>query len=205
MGYNRRAISLQKCAERVTREYHGQLPADIDTLATFPGIGRATASSIGAFAFGMPVVFIETNTRRVFIHFFFPHSPTVCDAEILPLVEKTLYRPDPQTWYWALMDFGSALKKTVINPNRRSAHYTKQSPFEGSHRKIRGIILKMLLTEHFLEDNELMVRLHEDTYRVAGILRLLNPRDSFSAKTMDTSWPEHYHDCFFGKKLILYL
>jgi len=173
MGYNRRAISLQKCAERVMREYQGRFPADIDTLATFPGVGRATASSIGAFAFSMPVVFIETNIRRVFIHFFFPHSPTVRDAEILPLVEQTLYRPDPRTWYWALMDLGSALKKTVINPNRRSAHYTKQSPFEGSDRKIRGIILKILLTEHSLEEDELMVRLHEDSYRVARILRTL--------------------------------
>ena len=173
MGYNRRAISLQKCAQRVMREFHGRFPADIDTLATFPGIGRATASSIGAFAFSMPVVFIETNIRRVFIHFFFPHSLTVSDAEILPLVEQTLYHPDPRTWYWALMDLGSALKKTVINPNRRSAHYTKQSPFEGSDRKIRGIILKILLTEHSLEEDELMVRLHEDSYRVAGILRTL--------------------------------
>ena len=71
MGYNRRAISLQKCAQRVMNEYDGMLPADVDTLATFPGIGRATASSICAFAFNMPVVFIETNIRRVFIHFFF--------------------------------------------------------------------------------------------------------------------------------------
>ncbi len=173
MGYNRRAISLQKCAERVMREYHGRLPADIDILSTFPGIGRATASSIGAFAFSMPVVFIETNIRRVFIHFFFPGSPTVSDAEILPLVEQTLYHPDPRTWYWALMDLGSVLKKTVVNPNRRSAHYTKQSPFEGSDRKIRGIILKILLTEHSLEEDELIVRLHEDSYRVAGILRTL--------------------------------
>jgi A/G-specific adenine glycosylase len=173
MGYNRRAISLQKCAERVMREYHGRLPADIDTLSTFPGIGRATASSIGAFAFRMPVVFIETNIRRVFIHFFFPHSPTVCDAEILPFVEQTLYHPDPRTWYWALMDLGSALKKTVINPNRRSAHYTKQPPFEGSDRKIRGVILKILLKEHYLEEGELCVRLPEKRYRVARILRTL--------------------------------
>ena len=173
LGYNRRAISLQKCAAVVMRNHNGLLPADTDILATLPGIGRATASSIGAFAFSMPVVFIETNIRRVFIHFFFPHSPIVSDAEILPLVEQTLYRPDPRTWYWALMDLGSALKKMVINPNRRSAHYTKQSPFEGSDRKIRGIILKILLAEHSLGEDELIVRLHEDSCRVAGILRTL--------------------------------
>ena len=71
MGYNRRAISLQKCARRVVEEYGGALPQDPEILATFPGIGRATAASICAFAFNMPVVFIETNIRRVFIHFFF--------------------------------------------------------------------------------------------------------------------------------------
>ncbi len=173
MGYNRRAISLQKCATVVMRDFNGLLPADTDILATFPGIGRATASSIGAFAFSMPVVFIETNIRRVFIHYFFPLSPTVSDAEILPLVEQTLYRPDPRTWYWALMDLGSALKKTVVNPNRRSAHYTKQSPFEGSDRKIRGIILKTLLKEHSLEEEELVVRLDEERCRITRILRIL--------------------------------
>jgi len=173
MGYNRRAISLKKCAALVMRDYKGLLPADTDILATFPGIGRATASSIGAFAFNMPVVFIETNIRRVFIHFFFPHSSTVTDAEILPLVEQSLYYPDPRTWYWALMDLGSALKKTVTNPNRRSAHYTKQSPFEGSDRKIRGIILKTLLKEHYLEEGELCARFPEDRNRVVQILRTL--------------------------------
>jgi A/G-specific adenine glycosylase len=173
MGYNRRAISLQKCAAKVMREYNGLLPADIEVLATLPGIGRATASSIGAFAFNMPVVFIETNIRRVFIHFFFPRSAVVSDAEILPLVEQTLYRAHPRIWYWALMDLGTALKKTVSNPNRRSAHYTKQSPFEGSDRKIRGIILKILLREHCLEEGELVVRLAGDRCRITRILRTL--------------------------------
>jgi len=173
MGYNRRAVSLQKCAVKVMTEYNGLLPADSDILGTFPGIGSATASSIGAFAFNMPVVFIETNIRRVFIHFFFPYSATVHDAEILPLVEQTLYRTNPRIWYWALMDLGSALKKTCENPNRRSAHYTKQSPFEGSDREIRGSILKILLKEHFMEEGELIIRLAEDHRRITRILRTL--------------------------------
>lgn len=110
MGYNRRAIALQKCAQRVMNEYGGVLPADVDTLATFPGIGWATASSICAFAFNMPVVFIETNIRRVFIHFFFSDGSSVNDAEILPIVERAL-PDDSRVWYWALMDLGTALKK----------------------------------------------------------------------------------------------
>jgi A/G-specific adenine glycosylase len=170
MGYNRRAIALQKCAIRVMNEYDGILPADVDLLATFPGIGRATASSIAAFAFNLPVVFIETNIRRVFIHFFFSDTETVSDADLLPIVEKSLYKENPRIWYWALMDFGSALKKTVPNPNRRSAHYTRQAPFEGSDRKIRGAILKLLLKEYSLEDEEIFGYVAEDPHRVRKIL-----------------------------------
>ena len=173
LGYNRRAIALQKCAIRVMNEYNGFLPADVDILVTFPGIGRATASSIAAFAFNMPVVFIETNIRRVFIHFFFTDTDTVSDAEILPLVEKALYPDNPRVWYWALMDLGTALKKTVPNPNRRSVHYTQQSPFEGSDRKIRGGILKLLLKHQFLEEEEIIDRVAEDPDRVRRILGAL--------------------------------
>jgi A/G-specific adenine glycosylase len=173
MGYNRRAISLQKCAVRVLTEQNGILPADVDKLVTFPGIGRATASSIAAFAFNMPVVFIETNIRRVFIHFFFTGTETVSDSAILPLVEQTLYRTNPRIWYWALMDLGSALKKVVANPNRRSAHYTKQSPFEGSDRKIRGMIIRMILKTPEIMEEEFLCLPNADPARIKKILSSL--------------------------------
>jgi A/G-specific adenine glycosylase len=184
MGYNRRAIALQKCAIRVMKEYNGMLPADVDTLATFPGIGRATASSIAAFSFNRPVVFIETNIRRVFIHFFFADTGNISDADIFPLVKKALYHENPRVWYWALMDLGSALKKTVPNPNRRSKHYKKQAPFEGSDRKIRGTLLKILLKNQFLEEEVILKCVEEDPIRVRRILGTLEsegfiePRDN---------------------------
>ncbi len=173
LGYNRRAIALQKCAILVMNEYYGMLPADVDTLATFPGIGRATASSIAAFTFNQPVVFIETNIRRVFIHFFFHEAVNVSDADILPLVKKALFYENPRVWYWALMDLGSALKKTVPNPNRRSKHYTKQAPFEGSDRKIRGTLLKILLKNQFLEEEVIIKCVEEDPIRVRRVLGTL--------------------------------
>ena len=173
MGYNRRAIFLQKCAQRVMNECSGVLPADVDTLATFPGIGRATASSICAFAFNMPVVFIETNIRRVFIHFFFSDAASVSDAEILPLVKRAVYGENPRIWYWSLMDLGTALKKIVVNPNRRSIHYTKQSPFEGSDRRIRGRIIALLLDTPNLTLNEITVTFSEDPERIFRIIRAL--------------------------------
>jgi A/G-specific adenine glycosylase len=137
--------------------FGGELPRDFGTLVTLPGIGHATACSIGAFAFNMPVVFVETNIRRVFIHYFFPDRLSVTDREILPLVEHSLDTTNPRIWYWALMDVGSALKKTVPNPNKKSAHYTRQSKFVGSDRQIRGMILRSLVTNQQQDEQELVM------------------------------------------------
>jgi A/G-specific adenine glycosylase len=121
----------------------------------------------------MPVVFIETNIRRVFIHFFFADTARVRDADILPIVEKTLYNENPRIWYWALMDLGSSLKKVVVNPNRRSAHYTKQPPFEGSDRKIRGMIIHMILEREKIEEKDFFGILRDDPARIKKILSAL--------------------------------
>jgi A/G-specific adenine glycosylase len=145
LGYNRRALALKKIAATIHTTYGGYLPQSVDILKTFPCIGQATASSILVFAFHMPLVFIETNIRRVFIHHFFHSRTDVHDNEILPLIEKTLDRQTPHTWYYALMDYGSALKNKMLNPNRRSKHYERQSKFEGSQRQKRGAIVRFVL------------------------------------------------------------
>lgn len=145
LGYNRRALYLKRCAEIVIQQYGSQLPTDPAILHTLPGIGMATAASICAFAFNLPVVFIETNIRRVYIHHFFANREQVADAEILPLVEASLYKQNPRKWYSALMDYGTSLAEQVPNPNRQSKHYTKQSQFAGSVRQMRGRIMRSLL------------------------------------------------------------
>lgn len=144
MGYNRRALYLKQIAEKVVREFGGKLPKIPDKLAKLPGIGRHTAGSICVFAYNMPVAFIETNVRSVFIHEFFKDKADVKDSEIQSFVEQTLDRKNPRQWYNALMDYGGMLKSKYENPSRKSAHYTKQTPFEGSNRQIRGNILKLL-------------------------------------------------------------
>jgi A/G-specific adenine glycosylase len=53
---------------------------------------------------------------------------------------------EPRTWHYALMDYGAFLKKTTTNPSRRSAHYTRQSPFSGSFRQARGKVIKALVS-----------------------------------------------------------
>src|SRR3990167_8662088 len=90
MGYNRRALYLKALSTIVIDDHKGRLPNEPNILMKLPAIGSATAGSIAAFAFNKPTVFLETNIRRVFLHFFFQGKKQVSDKDILPLVEKTL-------------------------------------------------------------------------------------------------------------------
>jgi A/G-specific adenine glycosylase len=155
LGYNRRALALARSARIIMAEYGGNVPQELEQLIKLPGIGRATASSILVFAFNKTAVFIETNIRRVFIHHFFEGRKNISDREILPLVEASLDSSNPRAWFHALMDYGSMLKKGIQNPNRKSSHYRKQPPFEGSDRQLRGEILRMFLKESSLSYAEI--------------------------------------------------
>ncbi len=145
LGYNRRAKSLKKLAEIVVREHGGTIPRSFTALKALPGIGDYTARAVRAFAFNEPEVFIETNIRTVFIHSFFNTKKRISDSDIFPLIEQTLPKKDFREWYYALMDYGVMLKRRYPNPNRKSAHYNRQSPFRDSERRIRGLIIKKLL------------------------------------------------------------
>ena len=158
LGYNRRALALQRAAQVVARDYGGSIPDDRAALLQLPGIGPATAGALLAFAFERPVVFIETNIRRVYLDQFFPTATTVPDRALLPLVARTLDRHHPRRWYYALMDYGAALGRRGANPNRRSAHYTRQSTFTGSTRQLRGLVIRLLAARRCLTCRELRER-----------------------------------------------
>ncbi len=147
LGYNRRAINLKRACEEIVREFGCTFPTTFEELVALPGIGPATAGDILAFAYNKPAVVIETNIRTVFIHHFFKNTNNVSDKEIAALVQKTLPSPPPgiREWYWALMDYGSFLKKALGNNSAQSKHYKKQSKFKGSNRELRSKILKLIL------------------------------------------------------------
>jgi len=150
LGYNRRAMFLHRMAKIVVEQYGGRLPRERAALESLPGIGKGTSGSLMAFAFNKPEIFIETNIRRVFIHFFFAKRQKVTDAELERYIERSIDRKNPREWYWALMDYGAAMSAPRAgtkraNPNRRSAHYKKQSLFAGSNRELRGRILRSTL------------------------------------------------------------
>lgn len=146
LGYNRRAKFLHQTAQLVISDHHGALPDTLSELVRLPGIGKNTAGAILAYAYNQPVVFVETNIRTVYFHHFYSesHEP-VGDRELEALVELTLDHENPREWYWALMDYGTYLKKTAGGRLGTSRHYVKQSALKGSLREMRGRILKALV------------------------------------------------------------
>ncbi|MBT4856270.1 A/G-specific adenine glycosylase [bacterium] len=172
LGYNRRALGLQSCAKIVMQEHSGVLPKDPIVLKTMPGIGAYTSCAVPTFAYNTPHSFIETNIRAVFIHHFFKDRAEVTDKEIMALVEKTVDTKEPRKWYYALMDYGVFIKQNY-NPNKKSAHYTVQSKFEGSNRQVRGLILQALLDNQALSFDTLLSIVNRDNQQTSKALSQL--------------------------------
>lgn len=146
LGYNSRALRLKKAAEIIVKNNKGIFPEKYEDILALPGVGPYTAGAISAFAYNVPVAMIETNIRRVYLHHFFKDDTQVHDKELMEIIEQTVDETNPREWYWALMDYGSHLGKTIPNPNKKSRHYTVQKKFKGSDREIRGKVLELLLT-----------------------------------------------------------
>jgi A/G-specific adenine glycosylase len=172
LGYNRRALYLKQTTEIVTNKYKGKLPKDRSILVEFPGIGVNTAAAICVYSFNIPIEFIETNIRRIFIHFFFQKQNKIDDVDILKLVRTTMDK-NPREWYWALMDYGTYLKGQVKNPNHKSKHYVKQSKFEGSDRQVRGKILRLLLKKNPISKKQISIETQESLERIKKVLDTL--------------------------------
>lgn len=118
LGYNRRAVNLQRTARYVVDEVGGRFPSDVDELRRLPGIGPYTAGAIACFAFERDVAFVDTNMRRVVHRLFFGVDvprPTASERELLRVASDLV--PPRQGWAWnqGLMEFG-ALHCTARRP-----------------------------------------------------------------------------------------
>jgi A/G-specific adenine glycosylase len=169
LGYNRRAVNLQRTAQYVVDNLGGEFPSDVDALRRLPGIGPYTAGAIACFAFERDVAFVDTNIRRV-LHRVFAGvdvpRPTASDREIVAIAEAAVPPGDGWTWNQALMEFG-ALQCTarkpacVICPLQSMCHafpavlsalgelprgvrLKREAPFAGSNRFYRGRVLAAL-------------------------------------------------------------
>jgi len=166
LGYNRRAVRLSEAARAIVRDHGGRIPHDKDELLELPGVGPYTAAAVASMGFGEPVAVVDTNVRRVVsrVHLGVD-GHEVPAKEVWALAEAWLDRDDPVTWNQALMDLG----REVCRPEPRcdvcplagvcrfrrdgaaaSRGPSRQGPFEGSTRQVRGAIVNALRSHPWL-------------------------------------------------------
>lgn len=168
LGYNRRAVNMQRAAQAVVAQ-GGEFPHTVEELLELPGIGPYTAGAIACFAFEQDVAFIDTNLRRVLHRLFVGvdvPKPTAPDREVLAIADAVLPHGDAWNWNQALMEFGAihctARKplcvvcplqaecnaypeiQSAIAASTKATRNTKQVPFEQTNRYFRGRIVDAL-------------------------------------------------------------
>ncbi len=70
LGYNRRALFLQRTAQAVVEQYGRKFPKDVTLLKKLPGIGEYTARAVLCFAFKKDVAVLDTNHRKFYSRVF---------------------------------------------------------------------------------------------------------------------------------------
>ncbi|MBP6882280.1 MAG: A/G-specific adenine glycosylase [Candidatus Levybacteria bacterium] len=151
LGYNRRALNLQRAAKILAKQSSlnderssQRLPRTIKwpkttrELTKLPGIGQYTASAVACFAFDAQIPVIDTNIRKVIaVEFFQGQLPD--EKIIADIAREILPKGRASEWNQALMDYSSLVLKTIKIP------IAKQSHFKSSDRWYRGQTVKLLL------------------------------------------------------------
>jgi A/G-specific adenine glycosylase len=160
LGYNRRALYLRDAARIICHEYNGIMPQDFQLLLKIKGLGEYTARAIVTYSYNIPLIFIETNIRSVlFIYFqkqLINHN-NIHDNDLKEIIEQLIDKKNSRDWYYALMDWGTHLKKIHKDKHLQKSHsFKQQSVFQNSFRQIRGKIIKLLLEQKVLTLDELL-------------------------------------------------
>jgi len=115
LGLRWRAANIVKIAQELVERHGGLVPADEASLRQLTGVGDYVASAVRCFAFGVPTVLLDANTRRITSRFVGANSGSSW------LTRLEIYRlsgsAGPSAAFnYALLDFG-ALVCAPTRPN----------------------------------------------------------------------------------------
>jgi A/G-specific adenine glycosylase len=113
LGYNRRAIDLQRAARAIVLA-GGTVPGDVESLRALPGVGPYTARAVAAIAFGRPVGAVDVNVRRVVGRLTGTDQAPVPQRDMQAAADALVDPARAGDWTHALMDLGA----TVCRPAR---------------------------------------------------------------------------------------
>ncbi|MEA2145136.1 MAG: A/G-specific adenine glycosylase [Solirubrobacteraceae bacterium] len=161
LGYPRRAKRLHECAIQIAAEHGDEVPEDVDTLLTLPGIGSYTARAVACFAYGRRVPVVDTNVRRVAARAVHGRADSPASVRDLADVAALLPNdPDAPRFSVALMELGATVC-TARSPRCglcplsvcewRSAGFPpattparRPQRYAGTDRQVRGRLLDVL-------------------------------------------------------------
>ena len=106
LGYNRRALNLQRAAVVIVEQHDGRVPREVEALMALPGVGPYTARAVAALAFGMRAAAVDTNVRRVLTRL---ERRDLSERELQHRADALLDPDDPGTWTQAMMDLGATV------------------------------------------------------------------------------------------------
>jgi A/G-specific adenine glycosylase len=146
LGYNRRALNLQRAAAHVAE--HGW-PPDARGLQELPGVGPYTAAAVASFAFGEHVATVDTNWRRVVGRHGSEPAPSPAVNQAMMELGATVCTARAPACGTCPVTHGCAAARQggpVIAPRRRPGEGGRQR-FEDTTRFLRGRVIAALL-EH---------------------------------------------------------
>jgi A/G-specific adenine glycosylase len=113
LGYNRRAVNLQRTCRAIVERHDGEVPPTLEALLALPGIGPYTARALLVFAFEQPVAAVDVNVVRV-LHRAVTGEPVAPQAR--QRLGDALVAERPWATAQALMELGARLC-TLRRPN----------------------------------------------------------------------------------------
>jgi A/G-specific adenine glycosylase len=171
LGYYSRARNLHRSAQLVIQHHQGELPKDLATLQSLPGIGRSTAGAVLAIAHGQKTAILDGNVKRVLTRFHaisgWPGQPKVAH-QLWEIAEH--YTPAQRTadYTQAIMDLGATLctrtqpacPRCPFAPHCK-AHQTGQETFFPAvkpHKSLPLRKIKMLLLYNNTQNQVLLTK-----------------------------------------------
>jgi A/G-specific adenine glycosylase len=112
LGYNRRAVNLQRAARTIVERHGGSFPQTVEELRALPGIGAYTAGALACFAFEQDVAFLDTNIRRAVRRLFVGPDEGAADAgdnALLELAARAVPQGEGWAWNQAIMELGATI------------------------------------------------------------------------------------------------
>lgn len=77
----KKSKAISELSQILIDKYNGEVPQDIETLETLPGVGHKTASVVVSQAFGIPAFPVDTHIHRLMYRWGFSNGKNVVQTE----------------------------------------------------------------------------------------------------------------------------